>query len=264
MKKIDCFKVFNELELVHLRFMEYYEIVDHFIIVEATKSHTGKPKPLYFNDNRSKFTEYLDKVVHVIVEDLPDYSVNDIWKAENFQRNCISRGLDKVAKSGDRVFISDCDELWDTNTEKGIPVITQPLTFRQDLYYYYVNCKQNQVWDGSIVASYGSFESPQQLRNLARNNGNGGLNPIYPGGWHYSFMGGADRIKTKVENIAESHLIIDRIGSVEQIDVKMKTAIDLWNRTDDYAKKRFVPLTYAPKNINKFIALYPDFFKVLP
>jgi beta-1,4-mannosyl-glycoprotein beta-1,4-N-acetylglucosaminyltransferase len=257
MKKIDCIKFFNELELLHLRFMEYYEYVDYFVIVEATKSHTGKNKPLYFSDNKSKFTQYLDKVIHVVVTDLPDYSVNDIWKAENFQRNCISRGLDRIAKTGDRIFISDCDEFWDINTaEKHIRGLA-PVTFKQDLYYYYVNCLQNQIWDGSIMATYGNFQSPQQLRNLAR----GGMNAVYPGGWHYSFMGGADRIKTKVENIAESHLIINQIGGVDDITSKMNSATDLWNRTDEYAQKRFVDLVYAPRTINKFIELYPNFFK---
>ena len=257
MKKIDCFKFFNELELLHLRFMEYYNYVDHFVLVEATKSHTGKPKPLYFNDNKSKFSQYLDKVIHVVVEDLPDYSVNDIWKAENFQRNCISRGLDRVAQRGDRIFVSDCDEFWDIDAANKHLLGNAPVTFKQDLYYYYVNCKQNQLWDGSIMATYGTFQNTQQLRNAAR----GGLNSIYPGGWHYSFMGGADRIKTKVENIAESHLIINQIGNVDDINNKMQNANDLWNRTDEYAQKKFIKLNYAPKSINTFIKTYPSFFK---
>ncbi len=50
MKKFDCFMFFNELELLHLRFLEYFNYVDYFVIVEATKSHTGKLKPLYFQE----------------------------------------------------------------------------------------------------------------------------------------------------------------------------------------------------------------------
>lgn len=258
MKKIDCFKFFNELELLHLRLMEYYDYVDHFVLVEATKSHTGKPKPLFYNDNKSKFQQYQDKIVHVIVDDLPDYSVNDIWKAENFQRNSIMRGLIKVARPSDFVFVSDCDEFWDVDTAKKYIGQNRPITFKQDLFYYYVNCKQKQVWDGSIMSPYGFFKTPQDMRNAARS----GLNAIYPGGWHYSFMGGADRIKTKVENIAESHYIIDKIGTVEQINTKMETGKDLWDRTDDYAKKEFINLTYKPRKLDEFVKLYPNFIKV--
>ena len=256
-KKIDCFKFFNEIELLHLRFLEYYEYVDYFVIVEATKSHTGKPKPLIFNENKDKFSNYMDKVVHIIVEDLPNYSIDNIWEAENFQRNCIERGLQKIANVGDKIFISDCDEFWDTDTATQHLSNNNLVTFRQDLYYYYVNCKQNQVWNGSAMYTYGSRFTQQQIRNMAR----GDVNSIYPGGWHYSFMGGAERIKEKVENIAESHLIIDKIGTIDEINNKMENATDLWNRTDHDSQKQFINLSYTPKSLNKFIELYPNFFK---
>jgi hypothetical protein len=76
-------------------------------------------------------------------------------------------------------------------------------------------------------------------------------------------MGGAERIKLKIENIAESHMIIDGAGSVEDIDRKMKTQKDLWNRTDHYAQKTLIDISVpgaAPKCINEFIKKYPVFF----
>lgn len=259
MKKFDCFKFFNEVELLHLRFLEYYEYVDHFVIVEATKTHTGKPKELLFPALKEKFKEFLDKVIYVEVHDLPDYSLQDIWKAENFQRNCIMRGLQDKAVPGDKIFVSDCDELWDTDTAEQYLNWSAWVTFREDLYYYYVNCRQNCIWNGPIMANYGSFDSPQTLRNTARS----GYNSAYPGGWHYSFMGGADRIREKVENIAESHLIIDQVGTVPEIETKMSTATDLWNRTDDYAKKYYVDMLYKPKSMDKFLEIYPHFKRTL-
>jgi hypothetical protein len=256
MKLFDCFKFFNEFELLHLRFLEYYDFVDYFVLVESPKSHTGKPKPLYYHESKARFKEFNDKVIHVIVNDLPDYSLDNIWIAENFQRNCIMRGLDGKAQSGDKIFISDCDEFWDTETAK--KHMNEAITFQQDLYYYYVNCKQKQIWNGTIMAFYGTFDSPQYLRNIARC----GYNVKYPGGWHYSFMGGADRIKQKVENIAESHLIVDKIGTIEEIQKKMATSRDLWDRTEEYAQKQIVPLQYIPKSLPKFLMIYPDFYRI--
>ena len=112
MKKIfDCFKLLNELEILELRLMELYDVVDYFVIVESNKTHTGKEKEFNFENNKDNFKDYIDKIIYVKVEDLPNYSVNNIWEAENFQRNCIMRGLDGVANLGDKIIISDLDEI---------------------------------------------------------------------------------------------------------------------------------------------------------
>ena len=58
MKIFDCFKFFNELELLELRFMELYDTVDYFVLVEANKTHTGKPKNYVFEDNKEDDTSY--------------------------------------------------------------------------------------------------------------------------------------------------------------------------------------------------------------
>jgi beta-1,4-mannosyl-glycoprotein beta-1,4-N-acetylglucosaminyltransferase len=256
MKIFDCFKFFNELELVHLRFMEYYDKVDYFVLVESTKSHTGKKKDLIFQENKLKYIEYLDKVIHIVVDDLPDYHIDDIWRAENFQRNCIMRGLEPLAMRGDKIIVSDCDEFWDADTFEKNKHRQEPFTFMQYLFYYWVNCLQQQMWAGTCCGTYGTFEYPQQLRNFARNQCG---NPVEPGGWHYSFMGGADKIKEKVANIAESHLIIDNVGDVEDIQRKMDNVLDLWNRTDEFTQKSIVEINYNPKSLDQFLSVYPHF-----
>ena len=257
MKIFDCFKFFNELELLELRLMELDEIVDYFVIVEANKTHTGHPKEFIFEKNKEIFKKYLPKIIHVKVEDLPPYSVNDIWTAENFQRNCIMRGLNGFAVNGDKIIVSDIDEI--PNTDVIRQNLNNPnwVTFRQKLYYYYVNCEQNCHWDGPIMATYGTFNQPQDLRNAARS----GFNIQQNGGWHYSFMGGPERVRLKVESIAESHYIIDNVGSVNEIKEKIETQKDLWNRSEDYAQKKIVDiLNNKPKTMDKFLEKYPNFF----
>lgn len=257
MKIFDCFKFFNEIELLELRLMELSNTVDYFVIVEANKTHTGVPKEFIFEKNKELFGDYLDKIIHVKVNDLPPYSKSDIWTAENFQRNSIMRGLSGKAQVGDKIIISDIDEI--PNTEIIIKNLNNPnpVTFRQKLYYYYVNCEQNCHWDGPIMSNYGSFSTPQQLRNMGRS----GVNFQNNGGWHYSFMGGPERVRIKVESIAESHYIIDNVGSVEEIKEKMESQKDLWNRSDDYAKKQIVDISNnKPKMLDKFLEKYPSFF----
>lgn len=263
MKIFDCFKFFNEFELLELRLMELSDVVDYFVLVEANKTHTGIHKPFHFDENKEKFSKFLHKIIHVKVEDMPEYRKNDqtkfdggIWETENFQRNCISRGL-LEAKPGDKIIVSDVDEIPNVETIKKYLECKEWITFRQDLFYYYVNCKQNCYWDGPIMANFGTFRNPQELRDSARH----GLNAKTDGGWHYSYMGGAEKIKTKVESIAESHLIIDKIGDIDDINYKIKNQIDLWNRESSYAKKTLIDISNnKPKKLDEFLEKYPHFF----
>jgi hypothetical protein len=41
---IDCFTFYNELEILELRFLELYDVVDKFIIVEADQTFSGNNK----------------------------------------------------------------------------------------------------------------------------------------------------------------------------------------------------------------------------
>lgn len=256
MKIFDCFKFFNELELLELRLMELGSVVDYFVIVEASKTHTGIPKPFIFEENKNRFAPFLSKIIHVKVSDMPHYSKQDIWTAENFQRNQIMKGLANHAFPGDKIIVSDVDEIPHPDLIRSNLNNPNWVTFRQKLYYYYVNCEQNCIWDGPIMANYGTFDSPQQLRNAARR----GVNAQEPGGWHYSYMGGASRIKTKVESIAESHLIIDKIGNVDEIQSKIESQTDLWNRKEEYAQKQIVDISHnKPKALDWFLSKHPNF-----
>lgn len=257
----------TEIELLEFRFMELYDSVDYFILVESDKTHTGKPKPLVYSDNKDRFNDFNDKVIYLQVGDFPKYDTsthNGMWGAENMQRNAIMFGLESVAEIGDKVLVSDCDEIWNKKVLTKHLNQNKWMVFQQKLYYYYLNCIQNQNWYGTVLADYGSFNNVQDLRNFGRNidfNIHNRDRVIDNGGWHYSFMGGADKIKEKVDNIAESSLIIDKIGTIDEIKQKMETIQDLWGRTENYAKKSLVDISDGPEKIKEFINKYPTFIK---
>src|SRR4029077_1834400 len=85
---VDCFTFFNELELLEIRLKELGEVVDKFVLVESTLTFQGKPKPLFFRDNASRFAPFQSKIDHVIV-DMPE--TDDPWVREGFQRNSFKR-----------------------------------------------------------------------------------------------------------------------------------------------------------------------------
>ena len=124
MKIIDCFIFYNELDLLTYRFNLLNDIVDYFIIVESTHTFIGKEKKLVFNENKHLFENFSDKIIHIIVDDLPykhpniNIGNNDVWNNEFFQRNAISRGISYIKNldQSDVIILADLDEIPDPYT----------------------------------------------------------------------------------------------------------------------------------------------------
>lgn len=110
MKIYDCFTFFNELDLLEMRFNILNDKVDFFVLVEATKTHSGEKKELFFERNRDRFSNFSNKIIHIIVDDLPEIKNGDRWLLENFQRDAIMRGLSGCG-GNDIIVISDLDEI---------------------------------------------------------------------------------------------------------------------------------------------------------
>ena len=70
----DCFPFFNELELLEIRLQLLYEIVDHFIIVEMSRTQRGDKKEFILEKNLRRFESYLDKIKYIKIndDDLPE------------------------------------------------------------------------------------------------------------------------------------------------------------------------------------------------
>ena len=88
---VDAFIFFNELDLLEMRLEELFDVVDVFVLVEATRTFRGEPKPLHFAENRSRFQPYASKIRHVVVTDLPDG--DDPWVREYFESELGKRSL---------------------------------------------------------------------------------------------------------------------------------------------------------------------------
>jgi beta-1,4-mannosyl-glycoprotein beta-1,4-N-acetylglucosaminyltransferase len=73
----DIFTFFNELDLLEIRFKILNDKVDYFVIIECTETFSGKPKQLYFSENKHLFKEWEHKIIHHIIE-LTFYPLNFI------------------------------------------------------------------------------------------------------------------------------------------------------------------------------------------
>ena len=125
MKIVDCFIFYNELDMLAYRLNVLSHIVDRFVLVESRHTHTGKEKECTYdlNKNTPLLAQFREKIVHIIVDDFPfkypniDYTKDEQWANEQFQRNCIERGLSQLQLAKDDVFtITDLDEIPDPNT----------------------------------------------------------------------------------------------------------------------------------------------------
>ena len=106
MKIFDCIMYFDEDFLLDLRFNILNNYVDYFVVVESDKTWQNNPKEFKFKlDN---FIKFKDKIIYVRVDDMPEGE--NPWVRENYQRNCITRGLHQ-AKDNDLIIISDADEI---------------------------------------------------------------------------------------------------------------------------------------------------------
>jgi beta-1,4-mannosyl-glycoprotein beta-1,4-N-acetylglucosaminyltransferase len=62
----DCFTFFNELDLLEIRLETLNDVVDKFVLVEATKTFRGENKVLYFKDNQERFAKFLKKIIYIV------------------------------------------------------------------------------------------------------------------------------------------------------------------------------------------------------
>lgn len=241
-KVYDCFMFFNEIELLKLRLEELDDVVDYFVLVESAETQRGDPKPFYFDDNRHLFERFLNKIIYVRVDER--HPEMDLWERENYQRNCIARGLQQCASS-DLILISDLDEIprpeliqklakripWRSahllekgknkkfrkhNRNKKGPSKAEKMfylngarAFEMSIYFFQLNRQTHThetwgggPWVGTVMTTYSMVEKfgVQHFRDYRWK-----FLRVYNGGWHFTWMGGKEKIKRKICSIVEGH-----------------------------------------------------------
>jgi beta-1,4-mannosyl-glycoprotein beta-1,4-N-acetylglucosaminyltransferase len=252
----DCFLFFNELEMLDIRLHELASVVDKFVIVESMKTFSRKDKPLYFNENKELFKDYLDKIIHVALKDFPE---GDSWVAENFQRNAIILGL-KSCKDDDVIMVSDVDEIprsaiFKENRFDNIGCEIYRMVLR--LFYYYLNTYfEDTTTSGSFIVNYKTFKylGPDNIRNTVCRG-----TVIENGGWHFSYMGGIENIQLKISSFAHTELDNDIFNNAEYLKSRVDELISYHGYfpkgkpmivVDPYTEG-FLP-QYVTDNLDKF------------
>lgn len=231
----DCFLFFNELDALELRLEELDPVVDRFVLVEATTTFSGRPKPLVFQENRDRFARFASKLTHVVVDELEG---KDAWTREARQRDAMLRGL-AGATPDDVVLISDVDEIPRAGAvrhfvESGVEAAAFELRF----YYYRLNCQNvrgtpRNTWN--VALRRRALTSPQATRVDKH-----GYPTLPDAGWHFSCLGDPGSIRTKIEAFSHQELNLPRFTDEAEIQRRMRAGADLFDRPG--FEWRYVPL----------------------
>ncbi len=226
----DCFTFYNELDLLEIRLATLDDVVDRFVIVEATKTHRGVPKRLNFKENEARFSRFKEKIIYIAVDDFPspeEHYINsrsDDWTLENWQRHCICRGLTQC-KPDDIIIVSDLDEIPKPKILcKTISTIdSEIVALEMDHYNFYLNYLTTQPAGTAIrIVKYKTFRSrvkdspllaereisilpcyrqkadPNHLRSSH-------FDKFVPhAAWHFSYLGDLNTILLKTNSIVET------------------------------------------------------------
>jgi len=244
----DCFLFYNEFDILEIRLQEMYDHVDKIVLVECNETFRGNPKPLYFQEMlnipelRKTFEPFLDKIIHVIVEE--HFEHPSPWPREGSQRNKIMQGL-LDCHDNDIILISDVDEIVRGDI---LPQILEtidvydkyPLTLHQAMYRHYLNRFDNSIWFGTVATRYqnikdsspesSSINSPNIMR-LWRHR----FHLINDCGWHFTSMGGIERYIQKIESFSHKECDTPECKDPEKIREYINT-LELVNINENYPR----------------------------
>ena len=261
MRKIyDCFTFFNELDLLELRLTECYDYVDYFVIAEANISHSGNPKEYIFEDNKQRFAPWLDKIIHIKVDNIPP--TNDSWFREHFQRDALARGIVN-ADDNDVIIVSDCDEIV---RPRALDIIRNDLQHKwwrccHPMSYFklnYLMTRPRSYFAHPVATIKRGFPGCQYLRNMKDLwQTLPELCTIQHAGWHFSYFGNTQHAATKLLNFAhiEGQHYANTIDVNESIS--RKGGID-----PDYLEEQFEYVKideYFPKTILNNLDRWRDY-----
>ena len=171
-KIVDGFIFYNELNLLEYRLSILYDLVDVFVLCESTRTFVGKEKPLYFQENKDRYAKYLDKIVHIVVDDLlpnPDFDKQEQWWNEKHQRNALDRGFRSLPLEPDDILlISDVDEIPSPEAIQRLRHHEQHgnvlYVLVQDMYYYNLTTFFSQKWYHPVAVPWVCTDAIPSMR----------------------------------------------------------------------------------------------------
>lgn len=290
-KVFDCFNLSHEpIKLLLLRLRTHYDHVDHFCINENAITYSGVEREWLIPKWEKELEPYMDKIIYRqidIRERNLDWSTfkqdyhsdRDVedkrtwperWQRSMYGRDCLIESPLEHASNDDIIIQSDLDEII---LPEALADIQEWFTDDKAMYtghQKFFMCHVNRLmyekgepvdkWRGpqfctlAYIKAFGGF-------NTCRNPGKGPdhlKEYLIDGcGWHFSFLGGNDKIKEKLQGYGHQEHNNDMVK--DNLEENIKNNKDILGRGYyDYKIVPFDPEEY-PKELVQNQEFYEEF-----
>jgi hypothetical protein len=190
----DAFTFMDELDMLEVHLAELFDVVDVFVVAEATTTFQGSRKPLVLADalagrgpdgprGAARWARYASKLRLVRVDDMPSGCDGrsarsagrgaggaGAWACEWHQRNALLRAMPDLADD-DLVIVSDVDEILRAPIVRWLRLCDVPMPARMStrFFYYSLQWQKRAPWAHPNVATGAQArqESLQWIRHDA-------------------------------------------------------------------------------------------------
>ena len=190
----------GEKELFELRYNILKDYVDSFRVIEFDKTFSGREKHPVFAQNWPKvrsyyITEATWSKYNTMALESPNCPKDgpEHWRREFAQKESIKDAISDLNEK-DIVFIGDVDEIWNPDQMKDYTYVDDPIKLKLKVYSYFLDNRSSEEFWGTLVARY--MDIKDACLNHLRSNTDLRTKEEY--GWHFTSMGGYERVKDKL------------------------------------------------------------------
>ena len=243
----------DELDLLDARLHELNDVVDKFIIVEFSTTVTGKKQPLYYEQNKERFKEFHDKIIHYVWTAIPKEKEYGL----GVYRDRLNQALFRVGipfAPDDIILIVDPDVILKKETVEEViacsEIDTGDVQFICHWFVYYMDTLYS--WNSYGFCGAVKFKNIGKLakgeRPIAKQ--------IISAGSHFSKLGGTARIMQNLDGYPHQDMNIPAVRA--NMEQKVQDGV----RWDDCGRggATLIELHYDASEYPTYIIEHPEIY----
>lgn len=196
------------------------------IVIESDYTHAGDKKELTLLPDVMK---NLTSFWYFAFEDMPNNG--DTWANEKAQRDIAKDHLiDGDVNDDDIILITDLDEVVNPDCIKYFLPSMGCASLRMDKFSYYLNVLEGrQTWNVGRICTWEYLKD----KTLSEVRNSPAPYDIPNAGWHWSFLGGVDKIIDKLFAYAHTESLTPFTTDPENLKRKLENNQSLWTERPD-------------------------------
>lgn len=254
----EFFYLHDEIEWLDVKLHESSDIVDKFVVGECAYNCLHRKKPLHYYENRERFAQFKDKIIHVVMEDRIVENVNMV----RTRLADAAKGL-KDCKPNDIVIVTDPDVVLKRSTYDKIlasNMENHETSIICDWYFYYMNglftkekflCTTAFLYKNTVDGEWETVNRWKPVGTI-----------IHDGGWHFSKIGSAEKIADSLDAYPHGNCDYPNLIGMEATIKLMQERIDngyCWE--GGYPGQKVVDyIPYNPANYPRYVNENPQIF----